>query len=65
MSLTADTGVESSIPAGSHTFLGIGFEIISTIILLPLIVSYKRKYVHEVLVNHFKSLASLPKEKCG
>ena len=55
--LTADPGVESSIPVRSHTFVEIDHEIISTVILLPLIysrrvvVSYKRKYVHELLVN--------------
>ena len=56
--LTADPGVLSSIPARSHTFVEIDHEIISTVILLlPLIysrrivVSYKRKYVHELLVN--------------
>ena len=54
----ADPGVASSIPARSHTFVEIDHEIISTVILLlPLIysrrvvVSYKRKYVHELLVN--------------
>ena len=57
-SLTADPGVASSIPAWSHTFLEIDHEIISAVILpLPLnhsrrfVVSYKRKYVHKVLVN--------------
>ena len=36
--LTADPGVESSIPARSHTFVEIDHEIISTVILLlPLI----------------------------
>ena len=58
--LTADPGVASSIPARSHTFVEIDHEIISTVILLsslPLIysrrvvVSYKRKYLHELLVN--------------
>ena len=56
--LTADPGVGSSIPIRSHTFLEIDHEMISTVILpLPLIhsrrvvVSYKRKYVHELLVN--------------
>ena len=51
-------GVASSIPVRSHTFVEIDHEIISTVILLlPLIysrrvvVSYKRKYVHELLVN--------------
>ena len=57
--LTADPGVASSIPARYHTFVEIDHEIISTVILLlPLIysrrvvVSYKRKYVHKLLVNH-------------
>ena len=56
--LTADPGVASSIPVRSHTFVKIDHEMISTVILLlPLIhsrrvvVSYKRKYVHELLVN--------------
>ena len=56
--LTADPGVTSSIPVRSHTFVEIDHEMISTVILLlPLIhlrrvvVSYKRKYVHELLVN--------------
>ena len=57
--LTADPGVESLIPVRSHTFVKIDHEMISTVILLlPLIhsrrvvVSYKRKYVHKLLVNH-------------
>ena len=50
-------GVASSIPARLHTFAEIDHEIISTVILLPsadsrmVVASYKRKYVHEVLVN--------------
>ena len=58
---TADPGVASSIPARSHTFVEIDHEINSTVILLPSVlplnhswrvaVSYKRKYVHELLVN--------------
>ena len=63
-SLTADPGVVSSIPARSHTFVEIDHEIISTVILfLPLnhsrrdVVSYKRKYVHKVLVNCLFKLA--------
>ena len=53
--LTAYPGVASSIPARSHTFVGIDHEIKSPV--LPLIhsrrvvVSYKRKYVHKLLVN--------------
>ena len=56
--LAAYPGVASSIPARSHTFVEIDHEIISTVfLLLPLIhsrrvvVSYKRKYVHKLLVN--------------
>ena len=56
--LTADPGVASSIPTRYHTFVEIDHEIISTVILLlPLIysrrvvVSYKRKYAHKLLVN--------------
>ena len=56
--LTADAGVASSILVWSHTFVEIDHEMISTVILLPplihsrrVVVSYKRKYVHELLVN--------------
>ena len=56
--LTADPGVASSIPVRSHTFVAIDHEIISmSFSSLPLIhsrrvvVSYKRKYLHELLVN--------------
>ena len=56
--LTAHPGVVSSILARSHTFVEIDHEIISMVILLPstesfkrVVVSYKRKYVQEVLVN--------------
>ena len=60
--LTTDPGVASSIPVRSHTFLEIDHEIISTAILLPstdsrrVVVSYKRKYVHYVLVNRLAKL---------
>ena len=71
--LTADPGVVGSIPARSHTFTEIDHEIISTVMLLPSAESfkkdiqkryviYKRKYVHEILVN---SLFKLVQEKCG
>ena len=72
-SLTADTGVVSSIPAPSHTFMEIDHEIISMVIL-PLslnhsrrvVVSYKQKYVHKVLVtgNCLFKLAP-PKKRLG
>ena len=53
MTLTADPGYTSSIPAQSHTFVKIGHGIISTVILLLL-------HVQEVLVN---SLVKLAKKK--
>ena len=40
--LTAIPGVASSIPAGSHTFVEIDHEIISTVILLPSADSFKK-----------------------
>ena len=40
--LTADPGVATSIPARSHTFVEIDYEIISTIILLPSAESFKK-----------------------
>ena len=63
-SLTADPGVASSIPARSHTLVEIDHEMISRVISsFPLnhsrraVVSYKRKYAHEVLVNCLFKLA--------
>ena len=40
--LTADPGVESSIPVRSHTFVEIDHEMISTVILLPSADSFKK-----------------------
>ena len=57
MCLTADPGVVSSIPARSYTFAEIDHEMISTTFLLPsadsrrVVISYKPKYAHKVLVN--------------
>ena len=69
-SLTADSGVPSLIPARSYTFAEIYHEIISTVILPPppqkknplnhsrrVVISYKRKYVYEVLINCLLKLA--------
>ena len=60
-SLNADPGVGSSIPARSHTFVEIDQEIISTSFSSLTLnhsrrvaVSYKGKYVHEVLNCLFK-----------
>ena len=57
-SLTADPEVLSSIPTLSHTLVEIDREIISRAFSSlslnhsrRVVVSYKRKYVHEVLVN--------------
>ena len=53
----------SAILAWSHTFEEIDREKISTAIILlyadsrRVVVSYKRKYVHEVLVDHLVKLA--------
>ena len=65
MCLTADPGVVSWIPARSHTFSEIYHEIISTTIVLPsadsrrVVVSYKQKYEHKVLVNCLVKLAQV------
>ena len=63
-SLTVDPGVASSIPAQCHTFVEIDHEIIlRSFSSLPLnhsrkvVFSYKRKYVHEVLINYLFKLA--------
>ena len=40
--LTADPGVASSIPARSHTFVEIGHEITSMVILFPSAESFKK-----------------------
>ena len=41
-SLTADPGVANSIPAWSQTFVEIDREIISTVILLPSTLSFRK-----------------------
>ena len=66
MCLRADPGVASSITGRSYTFVEIDHEIISTAILFPsadsrrVVVSYKPKYVHKVMVN---CLVKLTQEK--
>ena len=63
MCLTVDREVVSSIPAWPHAFPEIGHEIISTAILLPsadsrrVDISYKQKYVHQVLIYRIVKLA--------
>ena len=62
-SLTADPGVASSIPVRSHTFVEIMKSFLRSFSSLLLyhsrriVVSYKRKYEHEVLVNCLFKLA--------
>ena len=60
--LTAGSGGKSLIPSLSHSFVEINCDIMSTAILPSadsrrVAVSYKRKYVHEVLVNSLLKLA--------
>ena len=58
--LTADPGVASLILARSHTLGEIDHIIISMAIFLysrRVVVSYKQKYVHEILVNCLVKLA--------
>ena len=60
------SGVTSSIPAQSHTFVEIDYETIPTVILLPSAESFKkdkRKYVHEVPINCLFKFAQ--EKKCG
>ena len=60
-----------NILARIHTFVEVDHEIISTVILLLLLIeegllsftTYKRKYVHEVLVNALVKLAQ--EKKCS
>ena len=55
--------VEEFDPAGSHIFVEPDYKTSSMAILFPYAgsrmaaVSYKRKYVHKVLVNHLVQLA--------
>ena len=65
-SLTTDPVVASLIPARSDTFVEIDHEIIYMVLLLPsaesfkkVVVSYKRKYLHKVLVNCLLKLAQV------
>ena len=53
---TADPGIARLILTHSNTVAEIDNEIISTVILQGGVVSYKRKYEHEVLVNRSSSL---------
>ena len=63
--LTADPGVTSLIQARSHTFVEIDYGQSPPLSLIHprrVVVSYKRKYVHELLVS---CLFKLAQEKVG
>ena len=60
--ILSNPGVASYIPVQSHKFVEIDHEIVSMAILVPyadtrrVVVCYKRKHVHQVLVNHLVKL---------
>ena len=68
-SLTADPGVASFIPARSHTFVEIDYEIISTFIVLSSSESFKKGFCQlQAKVNTQKywlnACSNLPWKKC-
>ena len=68
--LTADSGVASSIPVLSHTFVEIDHEMISTVILLPSADSFKKGccqlQAKSMCMNYWlTACSSLPRKKCG
>ena len=68
--LTADPRVASSIPARSHTFVGIDHEIISKVILFPYADSFKKGCLsvtsESMCTNYWlTACSSLPRKKCG
>ena len=63
-SLTVDQGVASSISAWSNTLVEIDHEIISMVIDSGrVVVSYRQKHVHKVLVNCLLTCSSLPRKQ--
>ena len=72
VSLTADPGVASSIPARSHTFMEIDHDIISMGILLPSAESFKKgccqlqAKVSYMCTKYWLTAcsSSLPRKKC-
>ena len=67
--LTADPGVTSLIPARSHTFVEIGHEILSTVILLPSAESFQEGLLsvtsESMCTKHWLTACSgLPRKKC-
>ena len=70
VSLTADPGVASSIPARSHTFLEIDHEIISMVILLPSAESFNNGCCQLVVTSKstkylLTACSSFARKKCG
>ena len=64
--LTADPGVENSIPAWSYTFAEIDDEINSIVILLFSVESFKKGCCQlQTKVCAQSTQVSLPKKKCG
>ena len=63
-SLTADPGVASWIPALSHTFVEIDYEIISTVILLPSAESFKKECCQLQAKVCARSTGQLPDQAC-
>ena len=67
--LTAISGVASSIPARSHTFVEIDHERISTVILLPSADLFKKgccQLSESMCTNYsLSACSSLPRKKCG
>ena len=61
--LTADPGVASLIPARNHTFVEMGHEIISTVILLPFADSFS--VTSESMCTNYllTACSSLPRKK--
>ena len=58
----ADPEFASLIQAQSHTFVEIDYEIISTVAdSRRVVLSYKRKYAHKVLLNRLVKLAQKKK----
>ena len=69
-SLTADPGVASLIPAWSHTFVEIDYEIIFTVILLPSAESFKKDYCQFTsesmcTITGLLLVQACPGKKCG
>ena len=63
--LTADVGVVSLIPARTHTFMEIDHEIISMVIFLPSVESFKKGCCQLQAKVCLNRLFKITQEKCG